>query len=122
MDVFLAAVAKAWAWLTTIFPALAGVGLALHVDAKKTAEMTSKQVACTFFFGVTTAYFFSNFVAEHWIIDPLSATFILIQFSVAAIGMSIMAQVIQTLPVQTQKILNKLGDKITEKLEKWFGG
>lgn len=122
VDICLTAAAKLWAWLVTIFPALAGVGLAIHLDAQKAQEMNAKQMAATFFFGVSTAYFFSNFVAEHWVINPLSATFILIQFVVAAIGMSIMAQLILTIPAQIPKVVNKLGDKMSDKLDQWFGG
>lgn len=115
MDVLSAVAAKIWACLTSIFPALAGVGVSLHVDTKKTADLSNKQLAATFFCGVSTAYFFSHFASEHWSIDPLSYTFMLIQFSVAALGMSIMAQLVVTVPEQIPKIFDAIRTK-------YFGG
>jgi hypothetical protein len=115
MDVLIAFAAKIGAWISSIFPALAGVGLSLHLDGKKMEDMTIRQVLATFFFGVTVAYYFSHFAAETWNIDPLSYTFIFIQFSIAAIGMSILAQLILNVPAQIPKILDAMRNK-------WFGG
>jgi hypothetical protein len=107
----MAVVAKIWAWLASIFPMVFGVALYLGVDRKKTIAMTWVEVGATFFFGVGVAYYFSNFVAERWTINPLSATFIAIQVFTAAVGMSIFTLVVENLPVQFVKIVDAIRTK-----------
>lgn len=109
------ALAKLWTWFMSVFPMFFGVAIALNADAKKLTDLTNKQILAAFFFGVGISYYFSNFVAENWVINPLSATFILMEVFTAAIGMSVMGQLITAVPVQISKILDALRSK-------WFGG
>ena len=115
MDILTIAISKIWAWLVTVFPMLFGVALSLKVDSNKTDDLNIRHVLSSLFFGVGISYFFSHFVAEHWIINPLSFTFILMEVVVAAIGMSVMAQIIISAPVQFIKIIDALRIK-------FFGG
>lgn len=111
MDILTIVIAKVWAWLCSVFPMFFGVAIALNVSNKKAEEMTRLQIASAFFFGVGISYYFSHFVAERWLISPLSFTFILMQIVVAAIGMSAMSQIITSTPEQITKILDAIRTK-----------
>lgn len=115
MDVLTIAVGKLWAWLVSVFPMFFGVAISLKVNSTKAEHMTNSQIISAFFFGVGISYYFSHFVAERWIINPLSFTFILMEVVVAAIGMSAMAQIIASVPEQITKILDAIRTK-------FFGG
>ena len=111
MDVLTIAAGKAWALLVSVFPMFFGVAISLNVNSEKTSHMSNKQIISAFFFGVGISYYFSHFVAETWIINPLSFTFITMEVVVAAIGMSVMAQIIASVPEQIIKIINTLRTK-----------
>lgn len=115
MDVLIIAANKFWAWLIYAFPMFFGVAISLKVGDKKIHELGAFEVASAFFFGVGISYFFSHFIAERWVISPLSFTFILMQVVFAAIGMSAMTQIIASVPIQITKILDALRTK-------FFGG
>ena len=115
MDILTIAIGKIWAWLVTAFPMLFGVALSLKIKSSKTDDLSFGQITSALFFGVGISYYFSHFVAERWLIDPLSFTFIFMQVVVAAIGMSVMAQIIASAPEQTVKIIDALRNK-------FFGG
>ena len=115
MDILTIAISKIWAWLVTVFPMLFGVALSLKVNNSKAEDLSVSQVISALFFGVGISYYFSHFVAERWLIDPLTFTFILMEVIVAAIGMSVMAQIIASAPEQTVKIIDALRNK-------FFGG
>lgn len=112
MDVLTIAVAKVWAWLCTVFPMFFGVAISLKVNSAKIENMTSQQIISAFFFGVGISYYFSHFVAERWVINPLSFTFITMEIVVAAIGMSVFAQLIASVPEQTAKVIDAIRKKI----------
>ena len=115
MDILMVAVGKIWAWLVTVFPMLFGVALSLKINSSKAEDLSISQIISALFFGVGISYYFSHFVAERWLINPLSFTFILMEVVVAAIGMSVMAQIIASVPEQTVKIMDALRNK-------FFGG
>lgn len=115
MEILTVAAGKAWAWFVSVFPMFFGVAISLKVSNDKTHDLTNSQIVSAFFFGVGISYFFSHFIAERFVIDPLSFTFILMEVVVAAIGMSVMAQIIASVPEQITKILDAIRTK-------FFGG
>jgi hypothetical protein len=92
-----------WAWFLSVFPLFFGV--------------SKFELALSVFFGVYLAYVFSNAIAEHFVINPLSFGFILMQVVLAAIGGSIFNWVIQNTPT----ILTNLKDIVLENIKSWLG-
>lgn len=111
MDIMSVLIGKLWSGLVTAFPMLFGVAISLQVSNEKTHDLTVRQAASAFFFGVGISYYFSRFVAEMWIINKESFTFFLMEVVVASIGMSAMTQIIMSVPEQITKALNAIRTK-----------
>jgi hypothetical protein len=106
-----------WAWFLSVFPLFFGVAYSLSLDRERLKQMSKFELALSVFFGVYLAYVFSNAIAEHFVINPLSFGFILMQVVLAAIGGSIFNWVIQNTPT----ILTNLKDIVLENVKSWLG-
>lgn len=106
-----------WAWFLSVFPLFFGVAYSLNLDRERLKQMSKVELTLSMFFGVYLAYVSSNAVAEHFVINPLSFGFILMQVFLAALGGAIFTWAIQNTP----HILNSLKDIVLENIKSWFG-
>lgn len=87
------------AWLGATIPSAIGSLLSLYVSKEKTAKMKRVELFAVFIFGVALAHYLGGAAIEYSALNPHSITADAIKLTIGLLGMAILTNVMDQLPL-----------------------